>query len=55
MAGATVEEALAVFVERCDEIELVNEPSWIPFVMENKLDGLSLRFRARERAGQAAR
>ncbi|MGB0621855.1 MAG: cytochrome P450 [Myxococcota bacterium] len=49
MARATVEEALAVFVERCDEIELANEPSWIPFVMENKLDGLSLRFRGLER------
>ena len=51
MARATVEEALAVFVERCDEIELAEEPGWIPFVMENKLDGLSLRFSPRERRG----
>ena len=49
MARATVEEALAAFVERCDEIELASEPRWIPFVMENKLDGLSLRFQPRER------
>ena len=47
MARATVEEALAVFVERCDEIELVEEPRWTPFVMENKLDGLRLRLRDR--------
>jgi cytochrome P450 len=47
MARATVEEALAVFVERCDEIELREEARWIPFVMENKLDGLKLGFRAR--------
>ncbi|MEM9174761.1 MAG: cytochrome P450 [Myxococcota bacterium] len=48
MARATIEEGLAVFVERCDEIELAEEPGWIPFVMENKLDGLSLRVEARE-------
>ena len=45
MARATVEEALAAFALRCDEIELVEEPHWIPFVMENKLEGLRLRFR----------
>ncbi|MFK7898560.1 MAG: cytochrome P450 [Myxococcota bacterium] len=44
MARATVEEALAVFVERCDEIELVGDARWIPFVMENKLEGLALGF-----------
>ena len=48
MARATVEEALAVFVERCDEIALVGEPGWIPFVMENKLDGLKLNVCERE-------
>ena len=45
---ATVEEALAVFVGRCDEIALAEEPGWIPFVMENKLDGLKLSVRGRE-------
>ncbi len=49
MARATVEEALAVFVARCDEIELLEEPRWIPFVMENKLDGLRLGFRGAEK------
>lgn len=51
MARATVEEALAVFIERCDELELRSEPRWIPFVAENKLDGLKLAFRGRARAG----
>jgi len=51
MARATVEEALAVFVERCDEIEVLGEARWIPFVMENKLEGLRLRFRGREAGG----
>ena len=39
-AKATVEEALAVFVSRCDELSLRNDPQWTPFVMENKLDEL---------------
>lgn len=42
MARATVEEALAVFATRCNEIELLKEPRWIPFVMENKLEGLRI-------------
>jgi cytochrome P450 len=44
MARATVEEALAVFVERFDELTLRNTPRWIPFVMENKLDELRVGF-----------
>lgn len=47
MARATLEEALACFVERCDELSLANEPRWIPFVMENKLDRLLVRFAGR--------
>lgn len=47
MARATLEEAFACFVERCDEIALANEPSWIPFVAENKLDRLVVRCVAR--------
>lgn len=49
MARATVEEALAVFVSRCDELTLKNDPRWIPFVMENKLDGLEIGFKGRPR------
>ena len=48
MARATVEEALAAFVTRCDEISLRNDPKWIPFVMENKLEALELGFVARD-------
>ncbi len=48
MARATVEEALAVFVERCEEIEVRGQARWIPFVMENKLAGLQLSFRGVE-------
>jgi len=44
MARATVEEALAAFVSRCDELTLRNDPQWIPFVMENKLDALHIGF-----------
>jgi len=44
MARATVEEGLAAFVARCDELSLLNEPRWIPFVMENKLDALRIGF-----------
>lgn len=43
MARATLEEALACFIERCPEPRLANEPRWIPFVMENKLDRLLVR------------
>ena len=49
MARATIEEALAVFVERCDEIELVDDPNWTPFVMENKLESLEIGIQARQR------
>ncbi|MEZ4333765.1 MAG: cytochrome P450 [Myxococcota bacterium] len=47
MARATLDEALACFIERCPAPRLANEPRWIPFVMENKLDRLVVRFDAR--------
>ncbi|OHV74226.1 hypothetical protein BCD48_32645 [Pseudofrankia sp. BMG5.36] len=50
MSRATIEEALAVFVERCDEIELLEEPRWIPFVQENKVENLRLGVLVKERA-----
>ncbi len=50
MARATIEEGLAVFVERCDEIELAEPARWTPFVMENKLQGLRLSVRDRPTA-----
>ena len=54
MARATIEEGLAVFVERCDEIALQAPARWTPFVMENKLQGLRLSVVARERTAPAA-
>lgn len=40
MARATLEEGLACWIERVGVPKLANEPRWIPFVMENKLDRL---------------
>lgn len=52
MARATIEEALAVFVERCHDIELLEEPRWMPFVQENKVENLRLSARVQERAAR---
>ena len=42
MARYTIEEALAVFVERCRWFELAQRPQWEPCVMENRLRSLAL-------------
>ncbi|MBK6278599.1 MAG: cytochrome P450 [Gammaproteobacteria bacterium] len=42
MARYTIEEALAVFVERCRSFELAQRPEWEPCVMENRLRSLAL-------------
>lgn len=42
MARYTIEEALAVFVERCHSFELAAQPVWEPCVMENRLRSLAL-------------
>jgi len=42
MARYTLEEAFAVFVERCREFSLADVPMWEPCVMENRLRTLSL-------------
>ena len=47
MARATVEESLACFIERCDDLRLGNDPHWIPFVAENKLDKLIVKFESK--------
>ena len=46
IARCTIEEALSVFVSRCHELELADTPKWIPFVAENKLEALNLKFKA---------
>jgi cytochrome P450 len=50
MARASIEEALAVFVNRCDDLDVEGEPRWKPFVKENKLERLELRYRATDAA-----
>ena len=45
IARSTIEEGLAVFVQRCHELELKENPRWVPFVAENKLESLQLAFR----------
>ncbi len=47
IARCTIEEALAVFVERIEEFELAKPALWYPFVMENRLQGLSLKISPR--------
>lgn len=42
IARCTLEEALAVFTERFEEIELSEQALWHPFVMDNRLQGLNL-------------
>ena len=45
LARAEIQEAMQVFVTECDEIELCEEPRWMPHVMVNRLESLSLRYR----------
>ncbi len=52
IARATIEETLAVIVERCSDMELVEEPRWAPFALENRLDAVRVRCRLAERAGR---
>jgi cytochrome P450 len=45
LARAEIQEAMQVFVTECDVIELVEQPRWMPYVMVNRLESLSLRYR----------
>ncbi len=47
LARAEIQEAMAALVEHCDEIELTEEPSWLPHVMVNRLESVPLRYSAR--------
>ena len=46
MARATIEEALAIFVARCHDLELLEQPRWVPFAMENRFETLRIGFRS---------
>ena len=45
LARCEVQEALAVFVERCDAIQLDSQPKWTPFVIRAQLADLPVRYR----------
>ena len=48
IARCTIEEGLAVFLSRCDELEFSETPRWVPFVAENKLESLKIKFKSLE-------
>ena len=50
LARAEIQEALAVFVEHADEIELEEAPRWLPHVMVNRLESVPIRYRPRAAA-----
>lgn len=48
LARCEIQEAMAAFVEHCDEtVELEGEPRWLPFVMVNRLEKVPIRYRPR--------
>jgi len=47
LARAEVQEAISVFVTECDEIELTEEPRWLPHVMVNRLETVPLKYTPR--------
>ena len=46
VARTNLQEGLRVFLERCQEITLVEEPVRVPFVPDEQLKSLCIRFRA---------
>jgi len=46
LARCELQEALAVVVERCHELELVEAPRWMAHVMVNRMERLDVRFEA---------
>jgi len=47
LARAEIQEAMQIFVTECEEIELSEEPRWMPHVMVNRLESLPLQYRAK--------
>ena len=47
LARCEVQEALAAFVNHCDEIELEEQPRWRSHVMVNRLESVPIRYRPR--------
>jgi hypothetical protein len=44
LARCELQEALAVVVERCHDLEVKDEPRWLPHVMVNRMERLDVRF-----------
>jgi cytochrome P450 len=47
VARTNLQEGLKVFLERCQDPELLEEPERVPFVPDEQLKSLRIRFRAR--------
>jgi len=45
IARANLQESLPIVLDRLRDIELIRQPARIPFTMDEKLDGLPIRFR----------
>ena len=47
LARCELQEALGVIAERCHELEVIDEPRWLPQVMVNRMERLDVRFETR--------
>ena len=47
LARCEVQEAIAAFVTHCHDLELTEEPRWLPHVMVNRMQALHVAFTAR--------
>jgi hypothetical protein len=45
MARTNLQEGLKIFLDRCADITLVEEPVRVPFVPDEQLKSLRIRFR----------
>ena len=49
VARTNLQEGLKVFLQRCDNIELVEEPVRVPFTVDEQIEALKIRFDAKPR------
>lgn len=54
IARTNLQESLPIVLDRLRDIEIVRKPERVPYTMDEKLDGLSIRFRPGERTDTAA-
>jgi cytochrome P450 len=48
VARTNLQEGLRVFLDRCRDLELVEEPKRVPFTPDEQLESLRIQFRAQE-------